>query len=54
MYADTDSIHLKGFEPVTGITVHPTDLGAWGFEGYFSDSNFMNAKRYMGNAFYTD
>jgi len=51
MYADTDSIHLKGFEPVTGITVHPTDLGAWGFEGYFSDSNFMNAKRYMETPF---
>lgn len=51
MYADTDSIHLTGFEIPLNITVHPTDLGAWGFEGYFSDSKFLRAKSYMETPF---
>jgi len=51
MYADTDSIHLSGFELPLNITVHPTDLGAWGFEGYFSDSKFLRAKSYIETPF---
>lgn len=46
IYADTDSLHLTGFE-IPDIDVHPTRLGAWKHEGTFTDSKFIRAKTYM-------
>jgi hypothetical protein len=51
VYADTDSIHLctdnkpDGWQP--DIDIHDTKLGAWKFEGAFTDSKFIRAKTYM-------
>lgn len=47
IYADTDSLHLVGYEMPEGLTVHPSHLGAWKHEGYFSDSKYIRAKTYM-------
>lgn len=47
IYADTDSLHLIGFEPPEGLEIHPTHLGAWKNEGLFTDSKFLRAKTYM-------
>lgn len=46
IYADTDSIHLEGFE-LPDIDIHDTKLGAWKCEGEFTDSLFIRAKTYM-------
>lgn len=46
IYADTDSLHLTGFE-MPDIDIHPTRLGAWKHEGTFTDSKFIRAKTYM-------
>lgn len=47
IYADTDSLHLIGFDIPEGIDVHPTKLGAWAHEGTFTDSKYIRAKTYM-------
>lgn len=47
IYADTDSLHLTGFDIPENIDVHPTKLGAWKHEGTFTDSKFIRAKTYM-------
>ena len=47
MYCDTDSIHLLGVEPVEGLDVHPTRLGAWKHESNFSQAKYVRAKTYM-------
>lgn len=47
IYADTDSLHLEGWEVPEGLEVHPTHLGAWKDEGQFEDSVFLRAKTYM-------
>lgn len=47
IYADTDSLHLIGFDVPEGIDVHPTRLGAWKHEGSFTDSKYIRAKTYM-------
>lgn len=47
IYADTDSLHLIGFDVPEGLDVHPTKLGAWKNEGLFVDSKFIRAKTYM-------
>lgn len=47
IYADTDSLHLIGFDVPEGLDVHPTKLGAWKNEGEFTDSKFIRAKTYM-------
>lgn len=47
MYADTDSIHVLGTQPVEGIEVHPTHLGAWKHESNFSMAKYIRAKTYM-------
>lgn len=46
-YADTDSLHLTGFEPPVGITVHDSDLGAWAHEGTWSEGVYARAKAYV-------
>ena len=47
IYADTDSLHLIGFDVPEGLDVHPTKLGGWKNEGEFTDSKFIRAKTYM-------
>lgn len=47
MYADTDSIHLLGTEPVPGLEVHPTHLGAWKHETNFDMAKYVRAKTYI-------
>ena len=47
IYADTDSLHLIGYDIPDGLDVHPTKLGAWKHEGEFHDSKFIRAKTYM-------
>ena len=47
IYADTDSLHLIGYDVPEGLEVHPTHLGAWKNEGCFTYSKFLRAKTYM-------
>ena len=47
IYADTDSLHIHGFDIPDNLDIHPTRLGAWKNEGAFSDSKFIRAKTYM-------
>lgn len=47
IYADTDSLHLIGYDIPDGIEVHPSKLGAWAHEGTFTDSKYIRAKTYM-------
>ena len=46
MYADTDSLHLAGTDLPRGLTVHPTDLGAWKHEATFTRATYVRAKQY--------
>ena len=47
IYADTDSLHLEGFEIPDNIKIHSSHLGAWDHEAIFDDSKFMRPKTYM-------
>lgn len=47
VYADTDSLHLIGYDQPEGLEVHPTRLGAWKDEGSFVDSKYLRAKTYL-------
>lgn len=46
-YADTDSIHVIGEEPVDTIDVDPYRLGAWKHEGIFTQAKYLHAKLYV-------
>lgn len=46
IYADTDSIHIKG-TTAKGIKIHPTELGAWKNEGFFEKGKYLRAKTYI-------
>ena len=46
LYADTDSLHILGTEPPSGLRVHNSDLGAWKHEGDFDSGIFIRAKQY--------
>lgn len=46
IYADTDSLYLKGFEIPENIEIHPKKLGAWKQEHTFIDSLFIRPKTY--------
>ena len=46
LYADTDSIHLRGTEQPSGIIVGK-QLGEWKHEYDFTLAKFMRSKRYM-------
>lgn len=47
MYADTDSIHVLGCEPVENIDVDAYKLGWWKHESNFSRAKFIRAKTYI-------
>lgn len=46
-YADTDSIHMTGWEDPTMIRVHDSDMCAWKCEGKWSRAKFLRQKTYM-------
>jgi len=47
LYADTDSLHLRGLEIPNCIEVHPSKLGAWKHEYTFSKARYLHAKCYV-------
>lgn len=46
-YADTDSLHMVGWELPTTLELHPTKLGAWDVELYFRKARYIHAKCYI-------
>lgn len=46
-YADTDSLHLMTQDKPKGITIHPTELGAWKHEYNYQEAMFLVPKRYL-------
>lgn len=47
IYADTDSLHLIGTELPEGLTIHPSNLGAWDHETTFTKAKYLRAKTYI-------
>lgn len=48
-YADTDSIHLKGFEEAKGIIEHESQFCCWKQEGKFNTAWYEGQKMYIEN-----
>lgn len=46
-YADTDSLHVEGLEPIRCIEVDHTKLGAWDREAEFTRARFVGQKCYI-------
>lgn len=56
VYADTDSLHIalngeskEEFFKNCGLTIHPTDLGAWDHEMDFNKGKYLRQKCYIEN-----
>lgn len=49
-YADTDSLHLLTDTIPAEINVHPTEMGAWKLEYYFSAAFYVRPKAYVERA----
>lgn len=47
IYADTDSVHIKGLEPVNGLDVDNFRLGAFKKESEFIRGKFIRQKTYL-------
>jgi hypothetical protein len=47
IYADTDSLHLEGFEEPLNIEIDKIKLGAWKLEYRFKRGKFIRAKAYI-------
>lgn len=47
IYADTDSLHLKGTEVPDNIEIDNVKLGAWKHESTFTRAKFIRAKSYI-------
>jgi len=47
IYADTDSLHLEGYDIPEGLDVDELKLGAWDNELIFSKGKYLRAKTYM-------
>lgn len=47
LYADTDSLHLKGLEIPDNIEIDDVKLGAWKHESTFERAKFIRAKSYI-------
>lgn len=47
LYADTDSLHLKGMEIPKNLEISDTKLGAWKIESEFKKAKFIRAKCYL-------
>jgi hypothetical protein len=46
MYADTDSLHLRGMD-LPNLRIHKSNLGAWKIELAFSAAMYVRAKFYL-------
>ena len=46
-YADTDSLHLTGWDMPNNIEIHDKDLGKWALENKFTRARFLRAKTYI-------
>lgn len=46
IYADTDSLHLEGFD-LPNLDIHATRLGAWKCEGVFKRGKYIRSKTYL-------
>lgn len=47
VYADTDSLHLLGWDVPDGLDIDPNRLGAWSLDGKFRRARFLRAKTYI-------
>lgn len=47
LYADTDSLHLKGTEIPEYLQVDPYELGAWKHESTFKRAKYLGSKCYL-------
>lgn len=47
IYADTDSLHIKGMEPVPGLDVDNNRLAAFKLESTFKRAKFIRQKTYL-------
>lgn len=47
LYADTDSLHIRGYEIPKELDVDHVRLGAWKHEGIFDKAKYLRAKAYM-------
>lgn len=47
VYADTDSLHVVGTEPIPGLDVDSKRLGAFKLESTFTKARFIRQKTYM-------
>lgn len=47
IYADTDSLHLIGWDIPENLEIHDTSLGAWKIESYFTRARFIRQKTYV-------
>jgi len=47
IYSDTDSVKVRGVEPVDGMDVDGVRLGAWKDEGHFTRFKALRAKTYI-------
>lgn len=55
LYADTDSLHLKGdIEDVKELVIHNSNLGEWKVERYFDKIKILGLKKYMEHDINTD
>lgn len=46
LYIDTDSIHMTGYEPPIGLTIHKSEFECWAHESTWSDGIFVRQKTY--------
>lgn len=53
MYADTDSLHLKGLKEPENLEVDKYKLGAWKHESTFDEAIYIGAKCYVENEVHT-
>lgn len=47
LYADTDSLHLRGLTEPKGLEIDPYKMGAWKHEYTFSKAKFLRQKCYV-------
>lgn len=47
LYADTDSLHLSGYDLPAALDVDPVRLGAWKHESSFFRGKYLRAKSYI-------
>lgn len=54
IYADTDSLHLEGYDIPDGLWIDDAKLGAWKIEGKFELGKYLRPKTYIHGHFGKD